>query len=184
MPGPALRPRARPEANLRREHQGRALDAVRRLDRDQPAQGRGQQDPHGRFRQLQDPGRSPTRPAAGWGCSAARNRRSRARTRSGPGRWPACPRDQELVEDKLRTLTDALGDLKIVGVRPQAGGPQEPRPGGPQADSNWSSLSLQNKGFFLTQARAALRPGRRARLDRRGGRLHAPLRRADLRRGR
>ena len=35
-----------------------------------------------------------------------------------PGRWPDCPAGQELDSDKLRTLTDALGDLKIVGVRP------------------------------------------------------------------
>ena len=34
---PALRPRARSEADLRRQRQGRPLDPVRRLDRDQPA---------------------------------------------------------------------------------------------------------------------------------------------------
>ena len=38
--GPALRPRAGPEADLRRQRQGRPLDPVRRLDRDQPAEAR------------------------------------------------------------------------------------------------------------------------------------------------
>ena len=38
------------------------------------------------------------------------------------GRWTSLPAGQELVEDKLRTLTDALGDLKIVGVRPRPPG--------------------------------------------------------------
>ncbi len=32
------------------------------------------------------------------------------------------PPDQEVNEEKLRTLTDALGDLKIVGVRPKPPG--------------------------------------------------------------
>ena len=32
------------------------------------------------------------------------------------------PPDQELDSDKLRTLTDALADLKIVGVRPKPPG--------------------------------------------------------------
>ena len=43
--GQRLRPRARPEADLWREGQGRPLDPVRRLDRDQPAQARGQPHP-------------------------------------------------------------------------------------------------------------------------------------------
>ena len=37
---PALRPRPGPEADLRRQRQGRPLDPVRRLDRDEPAEGR------------------------------------------------------------------------------------------------------------------------------------------------
>ena len=60
---PALRPRARPEAHLRRERQGRALHPLRRLDRDQPAQARGRQDPPRGLRQLQDPGRPQQAPA-------------------------------------------------------------------------------------------------------------------------
>ena len=36
------------------------------------------------------------------------------------------PADQELIEDKLRTLTDALGDLKIVGIRPNPPGSRIP----------------------------------------------------------
>ena len=66
--GHALRPCARPETDLRREHQGRAIHPVCRLDRDQPAQGRSHQDPPRGLRQLQDPGRSqragPPGPAA------------------------------------------------------------------------------------------------------------------------
>ena len=81
--GPALRAGARPEANLRREHQGRAVDAVRRLDRDQPAQGRNQQDPPHRFRQLQDSGRPST--PDGWCCSAARS--STITRKDGTGPW-------------------------------------------------------------------------------------------------
>ena len=79
----ALRPRARPEADLRRERQGRALHPVCRLDRDQPAQGRGQQDPPHRLRQLQAPGRPPTRPGR-LVLQRGRSSRSRARTRRGP----------------------------------------------------------------------------------------------------
>jgi hypothetical protein len=60
------------------------------------------------------------------------------------------PDGQEVVEDKLRALTDALGDLKIVGVRPKP-------PGLKKLDQEELKLtqlvvmSLQNKGFFLTR---------------------------------
>jgi hypothetical protein len=56
---------------------------------------------------------------------------------------------QELVEDKLRTLTDALGDLKIVGIRPRPPGLKNLE----QEDLKLTPMvmaSLQNKGFFLT----------------------------------
>ncbi len=80
-----------PETDLRRQRQGRSLDPVRRLDRDQPAEGRNQQDPQGRLRQLQDPGSSRRARDVPGNSSAARSRRSSARTRPVPGRWPACP---------------------------------------------------------------------------------------------
>jgi hypothetical protein len=69
---------------------------------------------------------------------------------SGPWTMEGLPADQELIEDKLRTLTDALADLKIVGIRPK-----------PAALKNIDqpglklpllvSASLQSKGFFLTE---------------------------------
>ena len=50
-------------------------------------------------------------------------RRSRGRTASARGRWTRPARGtKSWSEDKLRTLTDALGDLKIVGVRPKPPG--------------------------------------------------------------
>ncbi|MBV8555560.1 MAG: DUF4340 domain-containing protein, partial [Planctomycetaceae bacterium] len=65
------------------------------------------------------------------------------------------PPDKELDTDKLQTLTSALGDLKIVGVRPKppglsqdlkmaAGGEVKPT-------SNAGLLSLASKGFYLTR---------------------------------
>ncbi len=59
------------------------------------------------------------------------------------------PAEQELNEDKLRTLTDALGDLKIVGIRPR-------HPSLKNLDQEDLKLpdivvaSLINKGFFVT----------------------------------
>ena len=118
------------------------------------------QDPPRRFRQLQDPGRS--RPiAAAWCCSAARNRRSRGRTESGPWAMDDLPAGQELVEDKLRALTDALGDLKIVGVRPRPPGLKKLD----QEDLKLSQLvamSAPEQGVLPDAAGTLLRPGRRA----------------------
>lgn len=60
------------------------------------------------------------------------------------------PADQELNEEKLRALNDALADLKIVGVRPRPPGLKDPN----QPELKLSALvlgSLQNKGFFLTK---------------------------------
>ena len=58
------------------------------------------------------------------------------------------PPEQELNEDKLRTLSDALGDLKIVGIRPRPAGLKNLD----QEDLQLSNLvvaSLQSKGFFV-----------------------------------
>ena len=64
-PGPALRAGAGPEADLRCEHQGRAVDPVCGLDRDEPAQSRSEQDPSDFLQQLQDPGRPQSTGRAG-----------------------------------------------------------------------------------------------------------------------
>jgi Domain of unknown function (DUF4340) len=69
---------------------------------------------------------------------------------SGPWLMDDLPAGQELVEDKLRALTDALADLKIVGVRPRPAGLKKLD----QEDlklTQMVALSLQNKGFFLTR---------------------------------
>ena len=69
--------------------------------------------------------------------------------------------DQELVEDKLRTLNDALGDLKIVGIRPRPPGLKNLD----QEDLKLSQMviaSLHEQGLFRHEAGALLRPGRRA----------------------
>ncbi len=89
------------------------------------------------------------------------------------------PAEQELSEDKLRTMTDALGDLKIVGIRPRHPAPQDPRPGKPQAAPNGGCLA-DEQGLFPYRAGAVLRPGRRPRRHRRGGRVHVALRRAGV----
>lgn len=64
------------------------------------------------------------------------------------------PADQELDSDKLRTLTDALADLKIVGVRTKPAGLTRDLK---KSDSegikltNSTVLSLQSKGFYMTK---------------------------------
>lgn len=70
------------------------------------------------------------------------------------GQWKASPvpAGQEANEEKLRALTDALGDLKIVGVRPKPPGLTDPN------DPNLKltvpiALSLQNRGFYLSRNR-------------------------------
>jgi Domain of unknown function (DUF4340) len=69
---------------------------------------------------------------------------------AGPWTMAGLPADQELVEDKLRTLTDALGDLKIVGIRPRPPGLKDPDQKGLKL-TPVVMLSLQSKGFFLTR---------------------------------
>jgi len=62
--------------------------------------------------------------------------------------------DQELDSDKLRTLTDALADLKIVGVRTKPAGltrdlKQNDKEG--IALTATTLASLQSKGFYMTK---------------------------------
>ena len=93
------------------------------------------------------------------------------------------PAGQELVEDKLRALTDALGDLKIVGVRPRPPGLKNLD----QEDLKLTQIGravAPEQGILPDAAGALLGPGGRAGLDRRGGRLHPALRRAHFRRRR
>ncbi len=110
------------------------------------------QDPPRRFRQLQDSGRPQQSGRGRLMLQRGEKVDDHAEGRDvARGRWTACPPDQELVEDKLRTLTDALGDLKIVGVRPRPPGLKNLD----QEDLKLSQLVvaclLQNKGFFLTR---------------------------------
>ncbi len=69
---------------------------------------------------------------------------------SGPWTMEGIPTDQELSEDKLRGLTDALGDLKIVGIRPKPASLKDLN----QPDLKLSMpvvASLANKGFILAR---------------------------------
>ena len=60
----------------------------------------------------------------------------------------AVPAGQEPNEDRLRSLTDALGDLKIVGVRPKPPGLTDPN--NPKLKLTVPIvLSLQSRGFYL-----------------------------------
>ncbi len=43
-----------------------------------------------------------------------------------PLTFAGIPPDKEVNEDRLCSLTDALGDLKIVGVRPKPPGLKDP----------------------------------------------------------
>jgi hypothetical protein len=69
---------------------------------------------------------------------------------SSPWSMDGIPADQELSEDKLRSLTDALGDLKIVGIRPKPPGLKDPNQPGLKLTLPIVA-SLQSKGFFLTK---------------------------------
>ena len=63
------------------------------------------------------------------------------------------PADKELDSDKLRTLTDALADLKIVGVRTKpAGLTRDLKKSTSEGITIRESIaSLQSKGFYLTK---------------------------------
>ena len=181
-PSQRIRPRPRAEADLRRGDQGRALDPVRRLDRDQPAEG---STPPSSARSSSTTTRSTSNRAT-----------RRAKSSTSSGKDSAGPLDdggprarpQEVNPDKMKTLTDALADLKIVGVRP--------KPAGLTRDlkrSNQKGITLSashrrlapEQGLLHDPRRPApLEPGGRPRLQRRGRRLHPPVRRGHLRHGR
>jgi hypothetical protein len=68
------------------------------------------------------------------------------------GEWKpsGVPAGQEPNEDRLRSLSDALGDLKIVGVRPKPPGLTDPND--PKLELTVPIvLSLQNRGFYLSR---------------------------------
>jgi hypothetical protein len=70
------------------------------------------------------------------------------------GEWKPSPlpANQEPNEDRLRSLVDALGDLKIVGIRPKPPGLTDPND--PKLELTVPiALSLQNRGFYLTRSR-------------------------------
>jgi hypothetical protein len=86
------------------------------------------------------------------GLVLERGEKSTITRKDGTGPWlmDELPAGQELVEDKLRALTDALGDLKIAGVRAKPPGLKKLD----QEDLKLTQmvmLSLQSKGFFLTR---------------------------------
>ena len=192
--GGSVRPRARPEADLRRGRQGRALDAVRRLDRDQPAEGRHQQGPQGPLRQLQDAGDADARtasrcwPRSGdeqvtitrkesfgpwdvaiekWDPKSGRMEGGRHAGRPGGQRGPApvAHRRARRPEDRRRAAQAAGRDRP---QRPQA-----------RADRCRSRLLAPEPRLLpVPRPGALLGPGRRHRHDRRRGRLHPPIRRA------
>jgi hypothetical protein len=69
---------------------------------------------------------------------------------TGPWTMAGTPPDKEVNEEKLRSLTDALGDLKIVGVRPKPPGLKDPND--PELKLTLPIVaSLQSKGFFMTR---------------------------------
>ncbi len=73
---------------------------------------------------------------------------------SGPWTMAGLPADKELDSDKLRTMSDALADLKIVGVRTKPAGLTRDLK---QSDKEGIKLtattvaSLQSKGFYMTK---------------------------------
>jgi hypothetical protein len=67
---------------------------------------------------------------------------------------PNLSADQELDSDKLRTLSDALADLKIVGIRPKPAGltrDLKSNDAGGIKMTPTAALSLQSKGFYLAK---------------------------------
>jgi hypothetical protein len=68
------------------------------------------------------------------------------------GEWKASPvpAGQEPNEDRLRSLVDALGDLKIAGVRPKPPGLTDPND--PKLELTVPiAASLRNRGFYVTR---------------------------------
>jgi hypothetical protein len=73
-----------------------------------------------------------------------------------PWTLPGLSAEQEVDPDKTRALSDALADLKIVGVRPKpAGLTRDLKKATPDSKgitlSNSTILSLQSKGFYMTR---------------------------------
>ena len=68
------------------------------------------------------------------------------------GKWnpSPLPPNQEANEEKLRELTEALGDLKIVGVRPKPPGLTDPNDPKLQLTVPIAS-SLMSRGFYLSR---------------------------------
>ncbi len=147
-PRPALRPRPRPEADLRRQRQGRPLDPVRRLDRDQPPQARSQQGPPGRDRP-QDASTPP--PGAIVPGEVVTLDPADA---SAPWVVDGTPPGKETNTDTTTALTTALGDLKIAGIRPKPEGltaDLKEATGDVKPTTRQAMLSLISKGFYPTQ---------------------------------
>lgn len=72
---------------------------------------------------------------------------------SGPWTMAGLKADQELDSDKIRTLTDALADLKIVGVRTKPAELVRSLKSGGKESVKLTlpvKLSLQSKGFYVT----------------------------------
>ncbi len=67
-----------------------------------------------------------------------------------PWTMASLPAGQELNEERLRALTDALADLKIVGIRPKPPGLKDPNQKGLKLTAIIQA-SLLNKGFYLTR---------------------------------
>ena len=75
---------------------------------------------------------------------------------SGPWTLADLSADQELNPDKLRAMTDALADLKIVGVRPKPPGlTHDLKTNGPEKGgitvTRTTIASLNSKGFYPTR---------------------------------
>lgn len=73
---------------------------------------------------------------------------------NGPWTMPGLDADKQLDEEKLRALTSALADLKIVGVRPKPAGLSRDLKKSDQKGITLSAstvASLQGKGFYMTR---------------------------------
>lgn len=78
------------------------------------------------------------------------------KTSSAPWTMEGLAPDQELDTEKLNSLTTALGDLKIVGVRPKPAGLTQALKGAAEKGLSLTReavLSLQQRGFYVVQGR-------------------------------
>ncbi len=69
---------------------------------------------------------------------------------TGPWTMDGLSAGEQLNENNLRTLSDAVADLKIVGIRPRPEGLSNLDKEGLKITPT-AMISLQNKGFFLTR---------------------------------